>query len=158
MTTGDYSTKELLQQEEELALSSFTNEDAIGLGQELLELALSQKAPVIVQVRIGEQIIFHSALTGSSSENDWWINRKYRVVEKFKHSSMYVRVSFEEKNQSFEEDSGLDNELYAAHGGGFPIIVSGIGMVGVALVSGLPQVEDHKMIIQGLTNFKQAKN
>ena len=158
MTTGDYSTKELLQQEDELALSSFTNEDAIGLGQELLKLALSQKAPVIVQVRISEQIIFHSALTGSSSENDWWINRKYRVVEKFKHSSMYVRVSFEEKNQSFEEDSGLDNELYAAHGGGFPITVSGIGMVGVALVSGLPQVEDHKMIIQGLTNFKQAKN
>jgi uncharacterized protein (UPF0303 family) len=28
----------------------------------------------------------------------------------------------------------------------------------VALVSGLPQVEDHKMIIQGLINFKQAKN
>ena len=158
MTTGDYSTKELLQQEEELALSSFTNEDAIRLGQELLKLALNQKAPVIVQVRIGEQIIFHSALTGSSSENDWWINRKYRVVEKFKHSSMYVRVSFEEKNQTFEEDSGLDNELYAAHGGGFPITVSGSGIVGVALVSGLPQVEDHKMIIQGLKNFKQAKN
>ncbi len=150
MTTGDYSTKDLLQQEEELTLSSFTNEDAIGLGQELLKLALTQKAPVIVQVRIGEQIIFHSALTGSSSENDWWINRKYRVVEKFKHSSMYVRVSF-------EEHSGLDNELYAAHGGGFPIMVTGQGVVGVALVSGLPQVDDHKMIIQGLTNFKQAK-
>jgi uncharacterized protein (UPF0303 family) len=158
MTTGDYSTQELLQQEKDLILSSFTNEDAIGLGEELLKLALDQKAPVIVQVRIGEQIIFHSALTGSSSENDWWINRKYRVVEKFKHSSMYVRVSFEEKNQSFEEDSGLDNELYAAHGGGFPISVTDIGIVGVALVSGLPQVEDHKMIIKGLTNFKQAKS
>jgi uncharacterized protein (UPF0303 family) len=158
MTTGDYSTQELLQQEKDLVLSSFTNEDAISLGQELLKLALNQKAPVIVQVRIGEQIIFHSALTGSSSENDWWINRKYRVVEKFKHSSMYVRVSYEEKNQSFEEDSGLDNELYAAHGGGFPISVTDIGIVGVALVSGLPQVEDHKMIIKGLTNFKQAKS
>ena len=43
-------------------------------------------------------------------------------------------------------------------GGGFPIKVSGIGIVGVALVSGLPQVEDHKMIIKGLNNFKQAKN
>jgi uncharacterized protein (UPF0303 family) len=158
MTTGDYSTQELLQQEKELTFSSFTNEDAIGLGQELLKLALLQKAPVIVQIRIGEQIIFHSALTGSSSENDWWINRKYRVVEKFKHSSMYVRVSFEERNQSFEEDSGLDNELYAAHGGGFPISVTDIGIVGVALVSGLPQVEDHKMIIKGLNNFKQAKS
>jgi len=158
MTTGDYSTKDLMKQEEEFSFSSFNNEDAIALGQEMLKIATSQKAPVIVQVRIGQQIIFHAALTGSSTENDWWINRKARVVEKFNHSSMYVRVSFEEKNQTFEEHSGLDHELYAAHGGGFPIIVTGQGVVGVALVSGLPQVEDHKMIIQGLTNFKQAKS
>ena len=153
MTTGDYSTQELLQQEEDLTFSSFTNEDAIGLGQELLKIALAQKAPVIVQVRIKEQIIFHAALTGSSSENDWWINRKCRVVEKFNHSSMYVRVSFEEKNQSFEEHSGLDNELYAAHGGAFPISVKSQGIVGIAAVSGLPQVEDHKMLVAGLKNF-----
>jgi uncharacterized protein (UPF0303 family) len=158
MTTGDYSTQELLRQEEDFSFSSFTNEDAIALGQEMLKIATSQKAPVIVQVRIGQQIIFHAALAGTTTKNDWWINRKARVVEKFNHSSIYVRVSFEEKNQTFEEHSGLDNELYAAHGGGFPIIVTGQGVVGVALVSGLPQVEDHKMIIQGLTNFKQAKD
>ena len=158
MTTGDYSTKELMKQEENFSFSSFTNDDAIALGQEMLKIATSQKAPVIVQVRIGQQIIFHAALSGTTTENDWWINRKARVVEKFNHSSIYVRVSFEEKNQTFEEHSGLDNELYAAHGGGFPIIVAGQGVVGVALVSGLPQVEDHKMIIQGLTNFKQAKS
>jgi uncharacterized protein (UPF0303 family) len=158
MTTGDYSTQELMKQEEYFSFSSFTNEDAISLGQEMLKIATSQKAPVIVQVRIGQQIIFHTALAGTTTENDWWINRKARVVEKFNHSSIYVRVSFEEKNQTFEEHSGLDNELYAAHGGGFPIIVAGQGVVGVALVSGLPQVEDHKMIIQGLTNFKQAKS
>lgn len=158
MTTGDYSTRELLKQEEDFSFSSFTNEDAIALGQEMLKIATSQKAPVIIQVRIGQQIIFHTALAGTTTENDWWINRKARVVEKFNHSSMYVRVSFEEKNQTFEEHSGLDNELFAAHGGGFPINVVGQGVVGVALVSGLPQVEDHKMIIQGLTNFKQAKS
>lgn len=158
MTTGDYSTQELLKQEEEFIFESFTNEEAIKLGQELLNIALRKKAPVILQVRIGLQIVFHTALTGTTSENDWWINRKHRVVEKFNHSSMYVRVSFEEKNQTFEEHSGLDNELYAAHGGGFPIIVAGQGVVGVALVSGLPQVEDHKMIIEGLTNFKKSKN
>lgn len=158
MTTGDYSTRELLKQEEDFSFSSFTNEDAIALGQEMLKIATSQKAPVIIQVRISQQIIFHTALAGTTTENDWWINRKARVVEKFNHSSMYVRVSFEEKNQTFEEHSGLDNELFAAHGGGFPINVVGQGVVGVALVSGLPQVEDHKMIIQGLINFKQAKS
>jgi uncharacterized protein (UPF0303 family) len=70
---------------------------------------------------------------------------------------MFVRVSFEEKNQSFEEHSGLDNELYAAHGGAFPII-TGKGVIGMLAVSGLPQVEDHKMAIKGLLNFKQAKS
>ena len=154
MTTGGYSTKELLVQENEFAFNSFTNEMAIELGQEMLKLALKQKAPVIVQVRKLEQILFHAALTGSSPENDWWINRKCRVVEKFNHSSLYVRVSFEEKNQSFEEHSGLDNELYAAHGGAFPIKVEQ-KLVGIAAVSGLPQVEDHQMLVQGLKNFLQ---
>jgi uncharacterized protein (UPF0303 family) len=102
MTTGDYSTKELMKQEEDFSFSSFDNDDAIALGQEMLKIATSQKAPVIVQVRIGQQIIFHAALSGTTTENDWWINRKARVVEKFNHSSMYVRVSFEENNQNFE--------------------------------------------------------
>ena len=152
MTTGGYSTAQLELEEKNLSLHSFTNEDAINIGQELLKIALSKKAPVIVQVRKLEQILFHAALTGSSPENDWWINRKVRVVEKFNHSSLYVRVSFEEKNQTFEEHSGLDNELYAAHGGGFPLFVDS-KLVGIACVSGLPQVEDHQMLVEGLKNF-----
>lgn len=152
MTTGGYSTAQLEQEEKDLSLNTFSNEDAINLGQELLKIALIKKAPVIVQVRKLDQILFHAALSGSTPENDWWINRKVRVVEKFNHSSLYVRVSFEEKNQTFEENSGLDNELYAAHGGGFPIFVNS-QIVGIACVSGLPQVEDHQMLVQGLKNF-----
>ncbi len=152
MTTGGYSTAQLEKEEKELSLNTFSNEDAINLGQELLKIAIIKKAPVIVQVRKLDQILFHAALSGSTPENDWWINRKVRVVEKFNHSSLYVRVSFEEKNQTFEENSGLDNELYAAHGGGFPIFVNS-QLVGIACVSGLPQVEDHQMLVQGLKNF-----
>ena len=152
MTTGGYSTAQLELEEKNYCLPSFTNEDAINLGQELLKIAISKKAPVIVQVRKLDQILFHAALTGSSPENDWWINRKVRVVEKFNHSSLYVRVSFEEKNQTFEEHSGLDNELYAAHGGGFPLFLNS-QLVGIACVSGLPQVEDHQMLVEGLKNF-----
>ncbi|MFM1826084.1 MAG: hypothetical protein RLZZ37_719 [Actinomycetota bacterium] len=152
MTTGGYSTAELELEEKKYSLNSFSNEDAINLGQELLKIALAKKAPVIVQVRKLDQILFHAALSGSIPENDWWINRKVRVVEKFNHSSLFVRVSFEEKNQTFEEHSGLDNELYAAHGGGFPLFVDS-KMVGIACVSGLPQVEDHQMLVEGLKNF-----
>ena len=158
MTTGDLSTQQLLAQEERFIFESFTNEDAISLGQQLLNIALPQKAPVIIQVRIGELTIFHTALTGSSSKNEWWINRKCPVVEKFGHSSINVRVMFEEKDQTFEEHSGLEEELYAAHGGAFPIVVRNQGRVGIVAVSGLPQVQDHELIIEGLTRFSELNS
>jgi len=153
MTTGDFSTAQLLSQEKELALNSFSNEDAILLGQEILKLALAQKAPVIVEVRNLENTLFKASLTGSNSENEWWIKRKCRVVEKFQHSSMYVRVMFEEKHETFEEHSGLPDEEYAAHGGGFPIFLNNGALVGIAAVSGLPQVEDHNMLVKGIQEF-----
>ena len=46
---------------------------------------------------------------------------------------------------TFEEQMRLDPDEYAAHGGGFPITVRGVGVVGVVTVSGLPQLEDHAL-------------
>jgi uncharacterized protein (UPF0303 family) len=45
---------------------------------------------------------------------------------------------------------GLDPRHYAAHGGAFPILIRSVGPVGVVVVSGLPQVEDHRMVVAAL--------
>jgi len=55
-----------------------------------------------------------------------------------------------EAGTTFEEQFGLDPQLFAAHGGGFPLLVRDVGPVGVVVVSGLPQVEDHRMVVAAL--------
>jgi uncharacterized protein (UPF0303 family) len=48
---------------------------------------------------------------------------------------------------------GLPLRDYADHGGSFPISVKGVGCVGAVTVSGLPQREDHALVVQVLAQM-----
>jgi len=102
---------------------------------------------VVVDVTRNGHQLFRAALTGSSPDNDSWIARKERVVHRFGHSSLYVRQASIERGTTFEEEFALDPAQYAAHGGAVPVVVRNVGPVGVVAVSGLPQVEDHRMVV-----------
>ncbi len=144
------SLAELAAEEEELQFSGFTNDDAWDLGSALVAAARRDGAPVAVDVsRHGHQL-FHASLPGTSPDNDSWIQRKTRVVHRFGHSSLYVRQASIERGTTFEEEFGLDPALYAAHGGAFPVVVRSVGPVGAVVVSGLPQLEDHRMVVAAL--------
>src|SRR3712207_3976779 len=111
------SLAELAAEEEELRFDGFTNDDAWDLGSALVAVARRDGAPVAVDVsRHGHQL-FHAALPGTSPDNDSWIQRKTRVVHRFGHSSLFVRQASIERGTTFEEQFGLDPQLYAAHGG-----------------------------------------
>ena len=153
MTTGGYSTAQLELEEKNYSLNSFTNEDAINLGQELLKLALLKKAPVVVQVRKLDQILFHAALTGSSPENDWWIGRKARAVNLTGRSTLHERVLAEEQVIDWHKAKGVEEELYAIHGGGLALNVTGEGLAGILIVSGLEQVADHMLGVEIVTEY-----
>jgi uncharacterized protein (UPF0303 family) len=144
------SLAELAAEEDELQFSSFTDDDAWELGAALRELARRQGAPVAIDITRNSHQLFHAVLPGATPDNEAWIERKQRVVHRFGHSTLYVRQSFVERGTTFEEQSGLDPQLYAAHGGGFPIQVRSVGPVGVLVVSGLPQLEDHRLIVTAL--------
>ncbi|KOX24684.1 hypothetical protein ADL06_21370 [Streptomyces sp. NRRL F-6491] len=137
-------------QEARLVLPRFTYEDAWTLGTLLVSLARERKAPVAVDVRRGAQQLFHCALPGSSADNDAWIDRKRRVVERYGESSFLVGARFRAKGTTFEASSRLDPDRYAAHGGSFPIGVEGAGVIGSVTVSGLPQAEDHALVVEAL--------
>ena len=138
---------ELAAEEQDLQFSSFTNDDAWDLGSALVAAARERGAPVVVDVTRNGHQLFRAALTGSSPDNDSWIARKERVVHRFGHSSLYVRQASIERGTTFEEEFSLDPAQYAAHGGAVPVVVRSVGPVGVVAVSGLPQVEDHRMVV-----------
>jgi uncharacterized protein (UPF0303 family) len=144
---------ELEEQERRLTLPHFTYDDAWTLGTLLVELARDRHAPVAVDIRRGGQQLFHAALPGSTPDNDAWIDRKRRVVERYGCSSLLVGSRFRAKGTTFEESSRLDPDMYAAHGGAFPITVEGAGVIGTVVVSGLPQLEDHGMVVEALELF-----
>ena len=143
------SSDELLAQEEELQFGSFTNDDAWALGCALVEAA--RGLPVAIDISRGEQRLFHAGLPGSAADNDAWIERKNRVVRRFGHSSFYVGRQLE--GTTMEEKFLLDGTRFAAHGGAFPVIVRDVGVVGTVTVSGLPQAEDHRLVVAVLRAF-----
>ena len=137
-----------LAEEKELQFGSFTNDDAWALGCALVEAA--RGLPVAIDISRGEQRLFHAGLPGSAADNDAWIERKNRVVRRFGHSSYYMNVSSEGE---FNARYLLDESEFAAHGGAFPVIVRGVGVVGTVTVSGLPQEEDHRFVVGVLRAF-----
>lgn len=145
--------EELEAQERRLVLPRFTHDDAWELGCLLVEMARERQAPVAVDIHRAGQQLFHAALPGSTPDNDAWIARKRRVVERYGSSSYLVGARFRAKGTTFEESSRLDPDRYAAHGGSFPIQVEGAGVIGAVTVSGLPQLEDHRMVVEALERF-----
>ena len=144
---------ELAAQEAELVLSRLTNTDAIALGLALLEAASSRSLPVVVDVRRGDQVLFHAALPGTSATNDAWVERKVRVVRLVGTSSLRAGAEAAAEGSTFEERQRVDPLLHAAHGGAFPLVVRDVGLVGVVTVSGLPQLEDHRLVVRVLREF-----
>ena len=156
MTTGGFSSKQLMDEEQILKLPTLYNNDAIEIGQIAVTLGSQRKLPIAIEVRIGDWIVFHASLEGSKPDNDWWINRKVAVVALNHHSTMFERVSAEERGVDWHKENDVADETHAIHGGALPLITAE-GFKGILIISGLPQVEDHLLAIEVLTEFLARK-
>lgn len=144
---------ELVAQEADLRFPRFDEDVAWAVGVRLTEAARAAGLPVVVSVRRNGQRLFHAALPGTSADNDAWIDRKCRVVDRFSKSSYRVGTECRVLGRSFEEVFRLDADTYAAHGGAFPVNVVGVGVVGTVAVSGLPQADDHAFVVEQLRHY-----
>ena len=149
--------KELLSEENNLKLPDLSVASALEIGEIAKSFGVMRDLPIAVEVRLGDWIIYHASLPGSTAENQWWIDRKARVVMLKQHSTMYERVLAQERGVDWHKENNLLDETHAIHGGGLPLITKDDGFVGVLLISGLPQVEDHLLGVEVLTEFLARK-
>jgi uncharacterized protein (UPF0303 family) len=156
-TTGEFTSSQLLIEEQILTLPDLGVVGALEIGEIAKSLGIARNLPIAIEVRLGDWIIYHASLPGSKPENDWWMSRKARTTMLKHHSTMYERVSAEEREVDWHKENNLLDETHAIHGGGLPLITKNEGFVGVLLISGLPQVEDHLLGVEVLTEFLARK-
>ena len=152
----DISLEELLAQEETLQFTHFDEETAWQLGLWLVEYARDNELPVTIDIRLREHQLFHASRPGTSIENDGWVERKARLVNRFAHSSFYLGQLLESEGVTMEEKWQLSKSEYAPFGGCFPIIIKNEGMVGTIAISGLPQDEDHAHAVKALKTYLET--
>ena len=153
----NFTTKQLLGEEQFFTFDNLTPANALEIGEIAKSLGVLKSLAIAVEVRLGDWIIYHASLPGSTVENQGWIDRKARVVMLKHHSTMYERVSAQERGVDWHKENNLLDETHAIHGGGLPLITKNEGFVGVLLISGLPQVEDHLLGVEVLTEFLARK-
>lgn len=141
---------EVGEQQRRLVLRHFDHDDAWALGCLLVELGQERELPIVVDIRRNGHQLFHASLAGSTPDNDTWVVRKARVVERFGVPSYLAGLRARADGTTFAARSGLPEQEYAAHGGSFPLTVHGVGPVGTVTVSGLPQEQDHALVVEAL--------
>lgn len=149
--TGDLDCID--EQLRRLRFEAFDEETAWQLGCDLQRRAAELEVAVTVEVRLAGSTVFLHAMRGTAPANADWARRKRNVVELLHRPSYAVGLEAERSGRSVLADMGLDDREVAAHGGAFPVIVVGIGVVGVATVSGLPQRHDHELVVEALAEL-----
>src|SRR5690349_9802371 len=145
--------KQLLQEEQELQFASFNEVTSWQVGSQLVERSMRERLAVTIDITRGEQQLFHASLPGTSADNDEWIRRKVRLVYRFGHSSLYMNQLLKRKGRSLEEAYFLPQAKYGPFGGSFPVLITGSGMIGTITVSGLPQEDDHRLVVETIRGF-----
>ncbi|MFE5837405.1 heme-degrading domain-containing protein [Arthrobacter sp. NPDC056493] len=137
-----------------LHLNSFDQADALALGLLIMEIAQERNLPIAIDIRRNEHVLFHVSLPGATPDNDIWVQRKSRTTERYAEPSLLVGLRGRVGGGRLEDNGWFNEARYASHGGAFPIFVKNTGHVATATVSGLPQKDDHDLVVEALTSFR----
>lgn len=138
------------KQEAELQFTSFSNATALSVGLWLIEAARQENKPVTIDITRNGQQLFHYSCDGTSPDNDQWILKKNRTVNRFYKSSAHIGALLLNMGKTLEERFGVSSQDYAPYGGAFPIIIKNAGVIGTITISGLPRDEDHELVVAAI--------
>jgi len=143
----------IAEQERRLVFTRFDGATAWALGSALKAAAEARGVAVTIEIRIARETLFFYAMPGTGPSNADWARRKRNAVDLLQRSSYALGLELKRDNSSLEERLGLATRDHASHGGCFPITLAGTGCIGTVTVSGLPQREDHNMVVEALATL-----
>ena len=130
-----------LEQVDELA-TLFSKVDPVAFQKVCIKVVLNNR-----------EVYFHAGIQTSKENNDW-VTRKFNVTNMFDHCSLYVKTLWAEQPAAFFNSYGLSHRDFALVGGALPIITKGNGNIGILVISGLTDTEDHEFGVKVLKQLK----
>ncbi|KAI9735708.1 MAG: hypothetical protein M1818_006316 [Claussenomyces sp. TS43310] len=153
----------ILEEEAHLVFPDFNADVAWELGSTLRQ-RLRDLTPLPASISISlansNRVLFQAvSRPGAVPDNEVWVLRKRATVLRWGHSTWYFSRKFDSDEQLFAAKNGLSPEAaarYAIHGGAVPVFVAGVeGVVGVVVVSGLKQAQDHQVVVEAMRVYLQ---
>ena len=151
---ADYTLEALAQEQSELLLDGFDYAFAWRLGVAMHDVAAKDTLPIAITVSHGLDLVFSVLMPGATPDNSGWAARKRAVAVRFQRSSLAMRLEAEQKGYDFNRRFRLPEAEFTASGGAVPLILRGGTLIGAAAVSGLPDVEDHRLIVGALRSLR----
>ncbi|WP_339278733.1 heme-degrading domain-containing protein [Paenibacillus sp. FSL W8-1187] len=145
--------QEILKQEKLLQFDQFTNEMAFEIGLMLKNKAEKDGKCIVVNIQRYGQTLFHFAHEDTCMDNEVFIAAKNRIVNRFFHSSLYFVYRLRESGKTPEEAFRVDSMEFIPCGGGFPVMIKNVGVVGTITVSNMAEEDDHRYIVEVLQEY-----
>jgi uncharacterized protein (UPF0303 family) len=143
----------IIEQERGLVFAEFDEHVAFAIGLAIRERAVRETLGLVADVRLWDRPLFYCAMPGTTGDNPNWVRRKANLVQRVLKSSYRVALESDAPERVFPERRALPQADYAIAGGGFPIRVKGIGVVGAVTVSGLHERDDHEIGVAAICQY-----
>ena len=138
-------------QEDALVFSSFSEEDALAIGLAIADKITSMNGSALIDIRLWDRQLFAYSMPGANADNADWVRRKINVVRRYQMSSYRMGLELALTGRALDASRGVDPLDYAPHGGCFPIRLKGGPIAGCITVSGLPQRDDHRVVVEAIS-------
>lgn len=151
----DYTKNDLLvleKQEDALRYESFNNEDALKLGNKIIELQKEYDCGIALRIVREEDSLnlFQYVMQDKGARNFDYAEKKHKAILSYGHSSAwaYVAAHLDDKIVGYVKDADV-----LPSGGAFPIYTKEGKLVASVLVSGLHEGKDHELILRALSEI-----
>lgn len=135
-----------------LEFEHFSESTAWEVGSRIRAAADAAGQAVTIDIRLGDDCVFMSAMPGTTPANADWARRKRNLVNMLHMSSYRIQLDVE-AGRNWPAFMALDPRDFVAAGGCFPIRIAGSGVIGTITVSGLPSRDDHWLVVSTIADM-----